>query len=188
MKSKKLRKYVKDLVSSFKKTTKKSLKYVMVPNGTSKKVIEAFQKRKVTVITPEAINAKGLGKLGAGLFVVDASKKEDVRAVLKAVKDKTLSTVNLVSCVKPGQTVDLKSAEVVKTRRMNAGRANEENTDASEAENTEQEQQATEGTNTAANTAQQTTDSTTATDAASALTASSFIAVAVVSAVAMIML
>lgn len=190
MKSKKLNKQIKKIAHSFKKVAGKSLKYVMVPQGTHKKIIAAFQKRKITVITPNAVSAKNLTKASSGLFVVDSSKKDDVKAVLKAVKAKTMKTVSLAKCIPTGSKVDTKSAE--KSKRMNAVRAGDESTDAETTESESTVAEATvkpENTDSTTVTAEQKTAAiSTASSGASALTASSFVAIAAVSAVAMMML
>ncbi len=155
----------------------------MVPQGTAKKIIQAFEKQSITVITPNALNAKGLEKIQPGLHVVDSGKKEDVKAVLKAIADlKTLTTVELNKCVKQGAKINFEEEDAKKSKKLNTERAAEENTDAenTEGEKTEKDEAKPEGENT--------TEQTETPSSASALSASSFVAIAVVSVAAMLML
>lgn len=179
--SKKLSKEVKAILKEFKSATDKSLKYVMVPSKTHQKIVKAFEKKKVVVVSPTVLENNTFDR--SGLFVVDSDDKNAVKAVLKTFKKQTVQLVNLAQCI-PKESKLFVADEPKKTRRMNAARAAEEvsEAEATEAETTEAEVEKTTESE------QNNVKAADSDSGASALTISSFAAIAAVSVAAMLML
>lgn len=191
MRKSKLKKHVKSLVKNFKKRTGLKLKYVVVPHDTPAKVVNAFQARKISVVSPT--QAKELGK-EAGIFYFENKDKKAVKALKKSIKKNSVAVVAMKSCVPTGAKVQAAEVETVKSKKMNAARAQEtetaqtdadaEKTDADAAQTDAESKPATPETNTQ----QQTATGDVKANSASGLTVSSFAAIAVVSAVAALLM
>lgn len=76
-KSKKLKSEIKKLMKAYKKETKKVLKIVTLPSGTSSKIVKAFGKKKVTVIKAarKISNPKKIKKLAKKMKKAYKNKK-----------------------------------------------------------------------------------------------------------------
>lgn len=177
---KRLKKHIKSLVKNFKKRTGMKLEYVVVPQGTSPKIIDAFEARKISVVSPTL--AKELGK-EAGIFYFESKNKKAVKALKKSIKKNSIAVVAMKDCVPTGAKVRAADVETVKSKKMNAARAQETEAAQTDAETTDSEikpaASAIENT-----TQQQTASDNVKANSAAGLTVSSFAAIAVVSAVA----
>ena len=100
-------KAIKKLAKDFKKRTSMKLKYVMLPTGAPEKVVKAFNKNKVTVISKavrvsKVKNADVTNFNGVVLVESKNAKKADFAKLQKSLKKYTSGALSLRECIPVG--------------------------------------------------------------------------------------
>lgn len=198
-KKKKLAKAVKKIAKDFKKSTGLSLVYVMLPTGASEKVVKAFNKNKLTVISKaekvtKVKNAKIENFRGVVVVETKSATQKDLKNLKKAFKKSSVAGISLKECI-PKKSVAKKSAVESGTETetdadaLNIKSANMKAAE-TDADETDAEAEATNATNAASNAAAPatTTDGKTKKNSATSVAVSSVMSVAAIAAVAVFLL
>ena len=188
-------KAVKKIVKNFKTNTGMKLKYVMLPTGASQKVIKAFNKNKVTVISKtqkvtKVKNVKVEEFNGVVVLETKSVTKKDLNNLKKALKSSSVSGISLKECI-PSKSVSGKDNNASETDANTTDAENVIKSAAIKASETDAESEVETEANTAAN-----TESTkpaevinlSDTGAASSVAFSSIMSVAAIAAVAVFLL
>lgn len=197
--TKKIRKSVKNLKKTFKKITGIKLRYVMLPFGAPEKIVDAFTRYGVSVVSKarKVTKVKGADVTTFnGVVLVDnranKNKKDDFAKLKKALKKADLSSTPLRKCIPVGSSARKAAATDSEAENTEADpRMGFEKSAAMKSE-TEAEQTEAENTETA-------TESTTKTEdkqvkaasegnSASSIVVSSVISVAAIASIAAFLL
>lgn len=199
-KKKKLAKAVKKIAKDFKKSTGLSLVYVMLPTGASEKVVKAFNKNKLTVISKaekvtKVKNAKIENFRGVVVVETKTATQKDLKNLKKAFKKSSVAGISLKECI-PKKSVAKKSAVESGTETetdadaLNIDKSANMKAAETDADETDAEAEATNATNAASNAAAPatTTDGKTKKNSATSVAVSSVMSVAAIAAVAVFLL
>lgn len=187
-KSKKIKKAVKKLAKAFKKQTKLDLRYVMLPYGAPEKVVDAFNNKKIAVVSKASkISKVKSADVSAfnGVVLVESSKckKGDFSKLKKSMKKSSVAAVSMRECIPTGSAA----------RKAAATDSEAETTDAevekSAAMKSQTDAEETDAENTTANSSATTTPEVKAKEnSASSIVVSSVLSVAAIATVAAFLL